>query len=97
MVCPWLPRCRAGGGDAGIYCYLSPGLVSTGCLAAIDRLHGDPGLELGALSLALAHCWESFQGRSAASEVNDGGFPEKLVHLKKLPSREARQFLELLK
>ena len=26
-----------------------------GCLAATDRLHGDPGLELGTVGAALAH------------------------------------------
>ena len=28
------------------------------CLAATDRLHGDPGLELEAVGAALAHWWE---------------------------------------
>ena len=27
-------------------------------LAATDRLHGDPGFELGAVSAALVHRWE---------------------------------------
>jgi len=31
-------------------------------LAATDRLHGDPGLELGAVSAALAHWWEPLSG-----------------------------------
>ena len=31
-------------------------------LAATDRLHGDPGLELGAMSAALAHWWEPRSG-----------------------------------
>lgn len=50
-------------------------------LAATDRLHGDPGLELGAVGAALAHRWERLSGRYPASEVNDGGCPEKPVHL----------------
>ena len=32
------------------------------CLAATDRLHGDPGLELGAVGAALAHRWEPRSG-----------------------------------
>ena len=31
-------------------------------LAATDRLHGDPGLELGAVGAALAHRWEPRSG-----------------------------------
>ena len=31
-------------------------------LAATDRLHGDPGLELGAVGSALAHRWEPLSG-----------------------------------
>jgi len=31
-------------------------------LAATDRLHGDPGLELGAVGAALAHRWEPLSG-----------------------------------
>ena len=31
-------------------------------LAATDRLHGDPGLELGAVGAALAHWWEPLSG-----------------------------------
>ncbi len=31
-------------------------------LAATDRLHGDPGLELGAVGAALAHWWEPRSG-----------------------------------
>jgi len=50
-------------------------------LAATNRLHGDPGLELGTVCAALAHRWEPFQGRCPASEVNDGGCPEKPDHL----------------
>ena len=50
--------------------------------AVTDRLHGDPSLELGAVGAALSYQWEPpFQGRYPASEVNDGVFPEKLVHL----------------
>jgi hypothetical protein len=30
--------------------------------AATDRLHGDPGLELGAVGAALAHRWEPLSG-----------------------------------
>ncbi len=32
------------------------------CLAAADRLHGDPGFELGAVGTALAHRWEPLSG-----------------------------------
>ena len=47
-------------------------------LAVTDRLHGHPGLELGAVGVALAHRWEPpSQGRYPASEVNDGACPEK--------------------
>ena len=31
-------------------------------LAATDRLHGDPGLEIGAVGAALAHWWEPRSG-----------------------------------
>jgi hypothetical protein len=31
-------------------------------LAATDRLHGDPGLELGAMGAALTHRWEPLSG-----------------------------------
>ena len=31
-------------------------------LAATDRLHGDPGLELGTVGAALAHRWEPRSG-----------------------------------
>ena len=31
-------------------------------LAATDRLHGDPGLELGTVGAALAHRWEPLSG-----------------------------------
>ncbi len=31
-------------------------------LATTDRLHGDPGLEFGAISAALAHWWEPHSG-----------------------------------
>ena len=31
-------------------------------LAATDRLHGDPGLEFGAVSAAFAHRWEPLSG-----------------------------------
>jgi len=31
-------------------------------LATADRLHGDPGLELGTVSAALAHRWEPLSG-----------------------------------
>ena len=31
-------------------------------LAATDRLHGDLGLELGAVGAALAHWWEPLSG-----------------------------------
>jgi hypothetical protein len=31
-------------------------------LATTDRLHGDPGLELGAVGAALAHWWEPRSG-----------------------------------
>ena len=31
-------------------------------LTTTDRLHGDPGLELGAVSAALAHWWEPRSG-----------------------------------
>jgi len=52
-------------------------------LAATDRLHGDPGFELGAVGAAFAHRWEPpFQGRYPTSKVNDGACPEKPVHLK---------------
>jgi len=46
-------------------------------LAATDRLHGDPGIELGAVGSAFAH------GRCRASEGNDEtcpGKPEQLTH-----------------
>jgi len=53
------------------------------CLAATDRLHGDPGFELGAVGEAFAHPWEPpFQGRYPATKVNDGACPEKPVHLR---------------
>jgi hypothetical protein len=31
-------------------------------LSATDRLHGDPDLELGAVSAALTHWWEPLSG-----------------------------------
>jgi hypothetical protein len=31
-------------------------------LAATDRLHGDPGLELGTVGAALTHGWEPLSG-----------------------------------
>ena len=31
-------------------------------LAATDRLHGDPGIELGAMDAACAHRWERIPG-----------------------------------
>ena len=31
-------------------------------LAATDRLHGDPGLELGTVGAALTHRWEPLSG-----------------------------------
>jgi hypothetical protein len=31
-------------------------------LAATDRFHDDPGLELGAMGAALAHWWEPLSG-----------------------------------
>ena len=31
-------------------------------LATTDRLHGDPGLELGTMGAALAHEWEPRSG-----------------------------------
>jgi len=31
-------------------------------LAATDRFHGDPGLELGTVGAALAHRWEPLSG-----------------------------------
>jgi len=42
------------------------------CLAATDRLHGDPGFELGAVGAAFAHRWEPFQGRYPASKETMG-------------------------
>ncbi len=54
-------------------------------LAATDRLHGDPVLELGAVGAALAQLlrrrlrqrWERLSWWCPASEVNDGACPEK--------------------
>ena len=50
-------------------------------LATTDRLHGDPGLELRAVGVSLAHWWELHQGRYPDSEVIDGTCSEKPVHL----------------
>jgi len=51
-------------------------------LAATDRLHGNPGLDLRAVCAALARRWEiPYQGRYLASEDNDGACPVKPVHL----------------
>jgi hypothetical protein len=52
-------------------------------LVAIDYLHSESGLELGAMGADLAHWWWSpFQGRYTATEGNDGACPEKPDHLK---------------
>ena len=45
-------------------------------LAATDRLHSDPGLELGAVGVELAHRWEPLSGAA-----NNGTCPEQQVHL----------------
>ncbi len=58
-------------------------------LAPTDRLHGDPGLELGTVGARLLNSFgegfanggSPFQGRYPASEVNDGARPEQPVHL----------------
>lgn len=42
-------------------------------LAATDRIHGNPRLELGAVSEAHDYRWEPLSGADPASEVNDGG------------------------
>ena len=41
-------------------------------LAATDRLHGDPGLELGTVGTALAHRWEPRSGRSPPQRLTMG-------------------------
>ena len=51
-------------------------------LPATDRLHGDPGLELGTVGTALVQRWEALHGQCSVSEVNDGGWPEKPDHLR---------------
>lgn len=40
------------------------------CLAATDRLHGNPGLEHGTMSTAFGHGWGPFQG---------GALPQRLT------------------
>ena len=50
-------------------------------LTATDRLHGNPGLELGTVGASLIG-GSPHQGRYPASEVIDGTCPEKPVHLK---------------
>jgi hypothetical protein len=50
-------------------------------LVATDRLHGDPGLELGAVGKPLLIGGSPFQGRYPAFEVNDRVCTEKPVHL----------------
>jgi len=53
------------------------------CLAATDHLHGDLGLEFGAMGAAFAHGWAfTYQGGGGASEVNDGNCPKKPDHLR---------------
>jgi hypothetical protein len=42
-------------------------------LAATDRLHGDPGLELGTVGAALAHWWEPpFRGGAPPQRLTMG-------------------------
>ncbi len=69
---------------------------------ATDRLHGDPGLELGAVGASLAQLLPEKaaptvgapgQGRCPASEVNDGGCPEKPDHLR-VNCKQARVVLD---
>ena len=46
-------------------------------LAATDRLHGDPGLELGTVSAALAHGWEPpFRGGAPTQRLTIGAVQE---------------------
>jgi len=45
--------------------------------AATDRLHGDPGLELGTVRAALAHRWESpFRGSTPPQRLTMGAVQE---------------------
>ena len=71
-------------------------------LTATDCLHGDSGLELGAVAVALAHEWEPpFQGRYPTSEVNDWNCPEKtdqlIAHVLKPPGVLIRGVTTFLK
>jgi hypothetical protein len=46
-------------------------------LAATDRLHGDPGLELGTVGAALAHRWEPpFRGGAPPQRLTMGAVQE---------------------